>query len=628
MCGIAAIVSERKEVADQALAAMVAALRHRGPDDSGMRSLAGCCLGHTRLSIIDPAGGAQPMSDPTARYHLSFNGEIYNFRELRRELERGGVAFQTRSDTETLLLAYRQWGDAAVERLNGQFALVIWDDHQRRLFAARDRLGEKPLYFAQTPQGELLIASEIKALLAADLIAPLIDPQVVDAYLELNYVPPCLTIYENVHTLGPGQSLTWRAGRLSRHTYWSPQLSTIRVEAEEAAREVRRRIELAVERQMVADTPVGAFLSGGLDSTTIVALMTRHAGSRVKTFAAGFEDLINELPFARTVANRYGTDHAEKQIQIDVAHSLERMSQVYDEPFGDSSNIPTYLLSEFARRDVKVVLSGDGGDELFGGYAWYRPLLQHEKLSTSTTTYWRRRLEAKTCELLTAVGVPLQSRLERARSDYKGMRDKRAFPDVWSRHVAALTSLSPRMRHSRQRSGRATLEQLLAPHYLPSQHLLGIDRAVDFDVRCYLPGDIFVKVDRAAMAHGLETRSPFMDVELVEFVLSLPADVRFENDKLKSLLRRACQDLWPAAVRQRGKQGFGAPLAHWLQQGAVRELCRRIFRVGSPLLDLIPATRSLSVDAKRHPQTVWNLLCLGLWLEKHAACLHRLRSAA
>lgn len=626
MCGVAAIISTRTPLATAAMKRMVAALEHRGPDDSGKLSMGPCHLGHRRLSVIDPSGGAQPMSDPSGRFHISFSGEIFNFRDLRKELEQAGVVFITRSDTETLLLGYRHWGDAIVTRLNGQFAFVIWDSVERRLFAARDRLGEKPLYFAETPHGELLLASEIKALVASGLVRPILDPRAVDAYLELNYVPPCITIYENVQTLEPGHTLTWQAGRLSRQRYWSPHLSTIDITAEEAASEVRRRLEAAVERQMIADTTVGAFLSGGLDSSTIVALMTRHTRARVRTFAAGFGDLINELPFARAVANHYGTNHAEKHIQINIAAKLQQMAEVYDEPFGDSSNIPTYLLSEFARRDVKVVLSGDGGDELFGGYAWYQPLLHHDSLPDSLTAYWQSKLEAKTCGLLTAVGLPLKARREQARSTYKWIGAKREFPDLWDRHVATLGSLPPAAR--REWAGnRNNARQLVAQNYSPNERLQGIDRAVDFDVRCYLPGDILVKADRAAMAHGLETRSPFLDVDLVEFVLSLPASVRFERGRPKSLLRRACQDLWPAPIRQRAKQGFAPPLAKWLQQPAVQELRQRVFRNGSPLTELLPGARSISTT-NRHSQIVWNLLCLGLWLEKHSVGLKRLSLAA
>lgn len=627
MCGIAAIVSGRPAVAQEAVRAMVAKLHHRGPDDSGVLPLPGCTLGHTRLSIIDRAGGAQPMSDDTGRFHVSFNGEIYNFRELRKELERGGAVFRTRSDTETLLLAFREWGENAVQRLNGQFAFVIWDARERRLFAARDRLGEKPLYFAESSRDELLLASEIKAILASGLVEPRINAQAVGAYLQLNYVPPCATIYANVHTVGPGQTLTWQSGQVRRHTYWSPRLSTIQITADEAVREVRRRIEVAVERQMVADTTVGAFLSGGLDSTTIVALMTRHTSSPVQTFAAGFGELINELPFARVVAGQYQTDHHEQQIQIDVASQLERMADVYDEPFGDSSNIPTFLIAELARRDVKVVLAGDGGDELFGGYAWYPPLLQHDKVSDTAAAYWHTRLAAKTCGLLSTLGLPLGDERDRARERFKAIRDRRAFPDLWERHLAALSSV-PHSLHRRLLHGGGYTHELVPGHYQPPGDVHGIDRAVDFDVRCYLPGDILVKVDRAAMAHGLETRSPFLDVELVEFVLSLPAAIRFEGLQSKPLLRRACEDLWPAVVRQRGKQGFGAPLTAWLQQPEVNALRRRVFRQNSPLVELFPALGSVKLQTKRHPQLIWNLVCLGLWLEKHAACLQRRRSAA
>jgi asparagine synthase (glutamine-hydrolysing) len=576
MCGIAVILpgSALDATPAGAIERMTAALVHRGPDAQACVRLPGCELGHTRLSIIDLAGGAQPMGDAMGRFHVVFNGEIYNHADLRSELESRGARFRTRSDTEVLLHAYEHWGRAMLRRLNGQFAFAIWDSRARELFVARDRFGEKPLYWAVAPGGQVLLASEIKAILASGLESPRIDPVSVDAYLGLYYVPPDRTIYENVHVLPPGHAAAFGERGRSTWRYWEPKLSTNDVEEREAVERVQALLGRAVERQMVADVPVGAFLSGGLDSTSIVALMSAQSSDRVRTYAVGFGELINELPFAREAAAAHGTDHHEMQMDIDVAACLARMTQVYDEPFGDSSNIPTFLVAEYARRHVKVALSGDGGDEIFGGYAWYGSLLN-------------------------------------------GDADPR---DWFYAHLASATVLDDDRSRLWGRRPNPRARERVANHYRP--HHREIDAATSFDLACYLPGDILVKVDRAAMAHGLETRAPFLDAELADFVLSLPWRTRFKNGTLKHLLRAACGHLWPASVRTRGKQGFGAPVRDWLQKHEVADLWKRVTRRDSALAALLPGVPDVANDLR--PQRRWSLLCLGLWLEGRSGCLAHL----
>ena len=582
MCGIAVILPSRDlAVPPGAIERMTLALRHRGPDGQASVRLPGCHLGHTRLSVIDPAGGTQPMTDDAGRFTVVFNGEIYNYRELRRDLERAGVAFRTRSDTEVLLLAYRHYGPAVLSRLNGQFAFAIWDAAERKLFAARDRFGEKPLFWAQSPQGHLLLASEIKSILAAGLLSPRIDPVSVDAYLGLYYVPPGRTIYENVHPLPPAHAAEFTETGVRTWRYWQPALSANEdITEAEAVAEVRTKLATAVNRQMVADVPVGAFLSGGLDSSTIVALMNGRGAGSPRTFSAGFGDLIDELPYARDVADLHRTDHHELQMDIDVAAMLHRMADVYDEPFGDSSNIPTYLVAKYARRHVKVVLCGDGGDEIFGGYSWYAPLLDSPDSGLSADGDW------------------------------------------WARHVGGATGLLADRSNLWGPGRQPPAAEVLRQRYRPGHELRGMDRASHFDLECYLPGDILTKVDRAAMAHGLETRCPFLDAELVEFVLGLPWWLRFARRDgggapytLKHLLHAACQDLWPVSVRGRGKQGFGAPVRHWLQVPAVAELWGRVTRRDGPLAALLPGVGDAAVLDSLRPQRRWALLCLGLWLE-------------
>ncbi len=515
MCGISVILpGSAVQTPPFAIDRMTAALAHRGPDGSECVRLPGCHLGHRRLAILDPAGGAQPMSDPTGRFWIVFNGEIYNHPELRRELEARGHAFRTRSDTEVLLAACMEFGERVVDRIQGQFAFALWDALEQTLFAARDRFGEKPLYWARSTAGHLLLASEIKAILASELIDPQIDPVSVDAYLGLFYVPPDRTIYSNVQTLAPAHAAVWDGDSFRSWRYWQPRLSVSTTDEDEAAQRVRTLLSRAIERQMLADVPVGAFLSGGLDSSTIVALMSVLQPEPVRTFSVGFGNLINELPFAREVATAYSTQHHELQMEIDVASCLDEMMGVYDEPFGDSSNIPTYLVSSHARQHVKVVLSGDGGDEIFGGYDHYLPFLAACGFAKQ----------------------PAQSLTELS------------HPSLNASDRATLWTPDPQPRAFDHLRARYTNDSAFA----------GIDRALFFDLECYLPGDILVKVDRAAMAHGLETRAPFLDVELVEFVLGLRQQLRFGNGRLKHLLRTACETLWPPSVRARGKQGFGA----------------------------------------------------------------------
>jgi asparagine synthase (glutamine-hydrolysing) len=339
------------------------------------------------LSIIDLESGAQPMKDESGRYSITFNGEIYNYQDIRTELVKLGHRFNTHSDTEVIMRAFAEWGTECLHRFRGMYAFAVWDEREQRLFAARDLFGEKPLYYAVTDQGSLLMASEIKALLASGLLEPKLDLQAVDAFLAFGYVPPDRTIYKNVHTLPPGHHLEWDGSRVSVARYWQPRFDPHAISLDVAAERMRELLHQAVRRQMVADVPVGAFLSGGHDSSTIVALMQQETRQPVKTFSVGFGEYINELPYARAVAP---LPHRHHEIDLGappVTELLERMVGVYDEPFRDPSHIPTYLISQYARRSVKVVLTGDGADELFGGYAWY-PIMAASTEVSATWLKW------------------------------------------------------------------------------------------------------------------------------------------------------------------------------------------------------------------------------------------------
>lgn len=608
MCGISAIAGGRSPGPIRTIKAMVAALRHRGPDAQSYRRLSGCDLGHARLSIIDLDSGDQPMPDESQRYWIVYNGELYNYRELRAELLRLGCRFRTQSDTEVILAAYAKWGARCLDRFRGMYAFVIWDSLERGVFAARDIFGEKPLYYAVAPDGALVIASEIKSIIASERIEPVLDRAAVDAYLSLGYVPPDRTIYENVHTLPPGGYLEWEgAGAPRRTRYWRPVFDARPVSMDEAGERLRALLDQAVRRQMVADVPVGAFLSGGHDSSTIVALMAQQTARPVQTFSVGFGEWINELPYARAVAKRYRTEHHDIDLGTPpVAELLERMAGVYDEPFMDASHVPTYLISEYARRYVKVVLTGDGADELFGGYAWY-PLMAASTQASGSLLPW---LVSRSVSRLLADRIPRLAIHSRARSL------ARRWPDPWARYLNMRSGFSGDARAAMWGERASPASILSSDYYRPHGDAAGMDSVLHFDLLTFLPGDILVKVDRAAMAHGLETRAPFLDRDVVEFALSLPSALKVTPEQTKVLFKDALQRFWPDSLHHRGKQGFAAPYQVWLGRQDVQALVRRVFGKGSALRDLLPGIPSDIAFERSY--RAWNLLALGLWLERNA----------
>jgi asparagine synthase (glutamine-hydrolysing) len=623
VCGIAGIIGPDGNDPTW-IESMTLALVHRGPDGRRTVHLDGCHLGHTRLSVIDIAGGAQPMADPSERYWIVFNGEIFNHRELRERLTQAGWAFKTRSDTEVLLAAYVHFGDKVVEQLNGQFAFAVWDTRDRRLFAARDRFGEKPLYYAPLDDRGMIFASELRAILATVAVEPRLDLVSIDAYLGLLYVPPDRCIYENIHTLPPAHALVWQDGSLRIFRYWQPALSTRPAADRDVATTVRSLLDAAVERQMVADVPVGAFLSGGLDSATVVALMSRHSDRPIQTFSLGFGAVIDELPYARQVAEACHTDHHEIQAAIPVAEMIEHMAEVYDEPLGDSSNVPTHCVAQAARQHVTVALSGDGGDEVFGGYDWYAPWIGRTTDRAGLAEIMAHRLTLSAAMAMQRLGLMNSGDVGRRGTAFAARQLSRRFGDIWTRHIHLVSRWHEdrsRLWGLREQSQAASR---IISQYEPPAKLAGLDRLTWFDLTTYLPGDILVKVDRATMAHGLESRTPFLDTELTDYVLSLPASIRFVPGRLKALLRDACGDLWPAAIRNRKKQGFGAPVVQWMQHPAVGNLWRRVTADDSPLATLLPGIRDREARSRFDPQQRWTLLQLGLWLEKRTACLRSL----
>jgi asparagine synthase (glutamine-hydrolysing) len=604
MCGIAGIVAPEVARHGAALERMVSALRHRGPDGLGSHLFRNCGLGHARLSIVDLKSGEQPMFGRDGAVGLTFNGEIYGFREIRERLR--GYDFHTTSDTEVVLALYEEHGEGLVRHLPGMFAFALWDDAEQSLLVARDRFGEKPFYYAWGPGGELLFASEIKSLLASGLVRPKLNRRALGHYLKYLYVNPNETIYSNVFTLPPAHSLRFREGRLEVRKYWELPACAEPVSEREAVGEFRRLFERAVERQLVADVPVGAFLSGGLDSSSVVAVASRSY-PRLKTFSFGFRDSLSELPHARAVAEMYGTEHVELEDEGEpISDLLVEMARVYDEPFADSSNIPTYLISQAASRHGKVALTGDGGDELLGGYSgWYRPLWEMERgaayPSGTASLVWR------------AMRV----------SSALGLRSPEAWGQITRGVGLRRRYESVALAHAKQKEvfgdgelARLGLEVGSATAANGGRGAGGVDDAMRMDLCDYMPGDILVKIDRASMAHGLELRAPFLDVEFASFCISLPSRLKITARDEKWILRRSFAEAWPESVRAREKCGFGAPVGSWLERPDVAALKAKV--LDDPrhaLFSLIPFGASRESVARGDYQT-WALLVLGLWLEQ------------
>jgi asparagine synthase (glutamine-hydrolysing) len=513
-----------------------------------------------RLSIIDLAGGDQPMANEDATIWTVFNGEIYNYQGLTDDLRSRGHRFSTASDTEVLLHLYEEYGERCVESLRGMFAFAIWDAPRRTLLLARDRLGIKPLYYASTPQA-LLFGSELKALLQSPWLTRRADRRAIASYLQYGYVPDPHSILEGVAKLPPGHTLLVRDGRpVSPRRYWAPtpffRVSSRTLDEDEAAARLWSCLEDSVQSHLVSDVPVGAFLSGGLDSSTVVAIMARASGSPIKTFSVGFrEDRYNELPYARRVAEWCGTEHHELLVEPGDLKVLDELLGGFDEPFADSSAIPTYLVSRLARQHVKVVLSGDGGDEIFAGYERYQVDHRRRRIGLLGDLHLGGPLRILSKALPVGGGKNLLHNLSLPRS----------------RRYLESMSLFPE---------RALREVLGTPDWetyrldpLVEMELDPLSRLQELDMKSYLPGDILTKVDRMSMANSIEARVPLLDHRLVEFACSLPVELRMRGGSGKYLLKRALRGRIPAELLDRPKQGFGVPLESWFS-GSIRGFFR------------------------------------------------------
>jgi asparagine synthase (glutamine-hydrolysing) len=609
VCGICGIASTNGSAVTDRVAAMSATLVHRGPDSFGEFSDGDVALAARRLSIIDLETGDQPIANEDGTLHVVQNGEIYNYRELRRELERAGHHFRTRGDTEVLLHLYEEHGDGFAERLRGMFAIAIWDARRRRLVLARDRFGIKPLYY-RAAESELAFASELRALPRGE-----IDLDALEAFLAFNSIPAPLTIFREIRKLPPGQLLLWEAGRIELRRYARPApIEELRDDDEaELVEELRSRLRDSVRAHLVSDVPVGVLLSGGVDSAFLAALAAEETSEPLRTFSIGFEERsFDELDDARLVAQRYGTQHRELVLRPDAALLLPALADTFDEPFADSSALPTYLVSQLAAGDVKVALSGEGGDELFGGYYTYAADLLAARVGG-----------------LARLAAPLVERLptsaSRASFDYKAKRFVRAahLPAL-ERHHGWKEIFSPDLR-AELTGRRSTFDpvDILRDRYRETEGADELARLQDLDLGVYLVDDLLVKTDRASMTHSLEARVPYLDTVVTNLALALPTRHKIRGLSKKVLLRKAAAPLLPREIVRGKKRGFSIPAAAWLRgelEPFARETLSRqtLHRQGYFQPEVVERLLDDHVAGREdRSRQLWGLLAFTLWHERH-----------
>ena len=626
MCGIAGYITNRNPVRDSLLIThMCDQIKHRGPDGSGY-FLNGCvALGHRRLSIIDVAGGKQPMGNEDGAIQVVFNGEIYNYRELREQLVRNGHQFITQSDTEVLAHLYEDAGEHLPELLNGMFAFAIWDSRKHQLFLARDRFGEKPLYYScAVPGMNFCFASELKALRVIPEFPTDIDARSVRDFLAVSYIPDPGTIYRNVQRLRPGHSLTVSESGIQMRRYWQPRFDIdSSLSFDDGVEAIRELTQDSVERRMISDVPLGGFLSGGVDSSSVVAFMCQRAPDKVRTFSIGFSDeRFDETDFARLIANRYRTDHHEKVVTPDILDVLDTLVRHYDEPFADSSAIPMLYLARMTRDHVTVALSGDGADEIFGGYRRYMFAMREHSLRRVLPRWFRK-------SVIHAAGrcypkLDFLPRIFRAKSLLIGLSQE--LGDAYFSSVAAMPDravdriLSPELLDAQ--SGYS-LRQRFRELFASVSHLPPLQQIQAVDLETYLAGDILVKVDRATMAYSLEARAPMLDHRLAELAGRLPSNFKLRGRNGKYILKKAVSPYVPDAVISRPKSGFSVPLASWFRtvlrptfENTVLQPEMQEFVCEEEVRRMWAAHLSGFRDYSR---ALWSLLMLALWNSRHRA---------
>ncbi|MGH9444198.1 MAG: asparagine synthase (glutamine-hydrolyzing) [Terriglobia bacterium] len=617
MCGIAGIVNNDSTeiVRAGAIHQMCQAIAHRGPDDEGIYAHRSAGLGMRRLSIIDVDGGHQPIHNEDETLWVVFNGEIYNFPELRPELERRGHRFYTNTDTEVIIHLYEDMGSACVQKLRGMFAFAVFDERRRRLLLARDRLGIKPLYYAALPR-RLLFGSEIKAILAAAPDLQELNPAGLAEYFYFGYIPDPSTAFKDIRKLPPGHLLDWEDGRVKLHQYWDlPAYGTRPPQSEEdCLDEMEQRLAEAVRIRLISDVPLGAMLSGGVDSSIVVALMARASKAPVKTFSIGFtRQDFNEAHYARLVAQRFGTDHHELTVEPDIGQMLDGLTRSLEEPFGDSSMIPTYYISQLAREHVTVALSGDGGDELFAGYNRYAINLRPTPLEPLPE--WARRLYRQHVH-------PLFPRSMRGRGHAYNI----ALP--WDERYLDSLSLVPSFERQapllsdgfRTSLGNADPLDRFRDYLRHAPAVDRISKLLYLDTKTNLAGDILTKVDRMSMATSLEDRVPMLDHLFVEYAASLPAHWKLRGNEGKYILKKLAERLGvPREAIYRRKQGFALPLVHWIRNELKQELTTLLLEPRTLQRGYLNASgvRQMLDEHMRgrrdYAGSIWRLLVFELW---------------
>lgn len=615
MCGISGGYASGRETIDpELLRQMTRALRHRGPDDEGyyVHPQGRVGLGHRRLSVIDLATGHQPIFSESGAVAVVFNGEIYNFLELRSDLIAKGYKFRTNSDTEVIANLYDDAGAESVHRLRGMFAIAIWDERREELVLVRDRVGKKPIYYAET-SGGFYFASEIQPLTMAPRVSRDIDESAIDLYLTYGYVPSPWSIYRAIRKLPPGHILRVRGGSGTLERYWQPSFEPkLRLDYGEAKAELLRLFTEAVRVRMISDVPLGVFLSGGVDSSAVAAVMSTVSPGPVKTFSIGFADArYNELAHARAVAHHYRTEHHEWMVEPQALDVLPEIVRAYGEPYGDSSAIPTWYLSRLAKSHVTVALNGDGGDELFGGYPWHRMIPALDRMASFAVPSVMRGV----------AGIGILPRRARTLAEVLAMTE---LERVQRLRTFLTDSGRQRLYHPefRQRvngSAERYLEQIYDCGSLDRY-----DRLFRMDLLSYLPDDLLVKVDRASMAHGLECRSPLLDHVLLEFACRLPASWKIRRGRSKHIFKEAVGSLFPRGFLDRPKMGFSVPIGEWFKS-EWKSWIQSTLLEGPLSRGSILDRRELQALLAEHESgrrnreaLIWNLAMLSLWLDDFA----------
>ena len=625
MCGIAGILRcDDRAVDGEILRQMCKAMRHRGPDEEGFYLDGSSGLAMCRLAIIDLKGGQQPISNEDQTAWIVFNGEIYNYRELRKRLEKLGHTFRTNSDTETILHAYEQYGADCPQHLNGMFAFAIWDKRSRELFCARDRVGKKPLLYALVGR-QFIFASEFCALLLHPDVGRDVAPEAIHHYLSFTYVPSPLTAYRAIRKLDPGHTLKFtKEGRIETTRYWQPDFSRkTKLNREEAGERAIELLRDAVRVRLLSEVPLGAFLSGGIDSSAVVALMSELSTAPVKTFSIGFDEQdFSELQHARRIANLVGADHHEFVVRPDVLEVLPTLVEHYGEPYADSSAVLAYYVSRESRRFVTVALNGDGGDECFGGYERYVGMRLAEAYR-KLPDFISKQVLLKTIERLPVQGRGRWNRTARARRFLRGA--SLPVAERYSQWLSVFDATAKGELYSdefrRQALGHETID-ILAPWFAQANRLGTVDASLFVDLMTYLPNDLLVKIDIASMAVSLEARSPFLDHRVIEFAASLPENFKVRGLTKKYLLKRALKNFVPLENLNRRKMGFCVPIGEWLR-GPMQSLARgtllseKALRRGlfrrARLEQMIGEHTSGRRD---HAQQLWTLMMLELWFNR------------